>query len=102
MRMRARTRSVVALVVVSAGCSSSGGGDPGAGITDAAGQSDTLVVDSPAEVASDSGAPDGGAPDTAPFVPLLDTALAGHCPSGKPPGNGVSPGSDLHKFTLKD
>lgn len=33
-------------------------------------------------------------------VPMLDTALEGHCPGGKPPENGVAPGNDLRKVTL--
>jgi hypothetical protein len=44
---------------------------------------------------------DGGA-DGAQAVPIIDRALDGNCPGGKPPGTGVAPGNDLHKFTLDD
>lgn len=58
--------------------------------------------------AADGGAvdPDGGSSSgDAGYtgnVPLIDEALEGHCPGGKPPANGVSPGNDLHKVTLDE
>lgn len=38
--------------------------------------------------------------DSAPEVPLVEQALEGRCPGGKPPESGVPPGTDLHKVTL--
>ena len=42
----------------------------------------------------------GGVGGDATTVPLIGDALDGHCPGGKPPGNGVAPGNALHKLTL--
>lgn len=63
--------------------------------------------DDPAKAKAPEGVPDGGAPDVdggvyTGDVPMLDLALEGKCPGGKPPENGVSPGNDLHKVTLDE
>jgi hypothetical protein len=57
---------------------------------------------------SSAAPPDGGGSDAGATldsgytgnVPLVDKALDGHCPGGKPPDTGVAPGNDLHKLTL--
>ncbi len=91
--MRCFASVAAAVALLSSGC---GGGDsesgPAAGAGGAGGSAGSGAT---------GGSATGGAGGSS-SVPLLNAALDGKCPGGKPPGTGVPPGNDLHKVTLDE